>query len=98
MPLQKKSPTYIFAVDSVTSGLYAPAHRAPDLQGNYHALIHESTARETICCITLPFLRRLYETIHHFGARKERSIESWSKLQKLLTLKSYRSTYVISFA
>lgn len=45
---KKARQPYIFTADSVTSGLYAPAHHAPDLQGNYHALIRESTARETI--------------------------------------------------
>lgn len=77
MPLQKKArQPYIFTADSVTSGLYAPAHRAPDLQGNYHALIRESTARETICCITLlPLLRDLYETIHHFGREKSAALK-----------------------
>lgn len=33
--------------------LYVPANRESDLQGNYHALIREYTARETLCCITL---------------------------------------------
>lgn len=33
--------------------LYMPAYRESDLQGNYHALIREYTARETICYITL---------------------------------------------
>jgi len=95
MPLEKKTQTAVYLYSRLGYKWLVCAS-APDLQGNYHALIRESTVRETICCITLPLSRRLCETIHHFGARKKRNIESWSKLQKLLTLKSYRSTYVIS--
>ena len=95
---KKARQPYIFTADSVTSGLYAPAHHAPDLQGNYHALIRESTARETIrFTMSTPFCAVCIKLYIIFDARKER-IESWSKLQKLLTLKSYRCTYVISFA
>lgn len=45
IPLREKPDSRIsFTADSVASGLHVPVHREPDLQGNYHALIHESTA------------------------------------------------------
>lgn len=55
IPLQEKPHRQpcIFTADSVTSDSCIPANRESDLQGNYHALIRDYIAHETICCITL---------------------------------------------
>lgn len=79
MPLPKKSQTavYLYGRLGYKWLVRAPAHRAPDLQGNYHALIRESTARETICCITLSLLFFAPSVWDYTSFRREKRTGHW---------------------